>query len=64
MIINIKDSLFLDDNCEYVVVSKIYYEEKNYYYLLDKHNIKNMTDSPYSVSAQRNINVVPKTRAQ
>ena len=36
MIINIKDTLTLDDNNEYVVISKINYESKNYYYLLDK----------------------------
>lgn len=38
MIINIKDTLTLDDNNEYVVVSKINYDSKNYYYLLDKNN--------------------------
>lgn len=31
MIINIKDTLFLEDNNEYVVVSKIDYENKKYY---------------------------------
>ena len=42
MIINIKDTLTLDDNNEYVVVSKINYESKNYYYLLDKNNFSNI----------------------
>ncbi len=41
MIINIKDTLTLDDNNEYVVISKIYYDNKNYYYLLDKNNNDN-----------------------
>ena len=41
MTINIKDTLTLDDNNEYVVVSKIYFDNKNYYYLLDKNNIEN-----------------------
>ena len=42
MTINIKDTLTLDDNNEYVVISKINYENKNYYYLLDKNNEKNI----------------------
>ena len=41
MIINIKDILTLDDNNEYVVISKINYDNKNYYYLLDKNNNDN-----------------------
>ncbi len=41
MTINIKDTLTLDDNNEYVVISKINYESKNYYYLLDKNNKEN-----------------------
>lgn len=41
MIINIKDTLTLDDNNEYVVISKINYDNKNYYYLLDKNNNDN-----------------------
>ena len=41
MIISIKDTLTLDDNNEYVVVSKVNYENKNYYYLLDKNNNEN-----------------------
>ena len=36
MIINIKDTLNLDDDNEYVVISKINYENKYYYYLIDK----------------------------
>lgn len=35
MIINIKDTLTLDDKNEYVVVSKVNYDNKNYYYILD-----------------------------
>ena len=42
MIINIKDTLTLDDNNEYVVISKIKYYNKNYYYLLDKNNNDNL----------------------
>lgn len=42
MTINIKDTLTLDDNNEYVVVSKINYGNKSYYYLLDKNNNNNM----------------------
>lgn len=42
MIINIKDTLTLDDNNEYVVISKVNYEDKNYYYLLDKNDLKNV----------------------
>ena len=41
MIINIKDTLTLDDENEYVVISKVYYNNKNYYYLLDKNNYSN-----------------------
>lgn len=41
MTINIKDTLTLDDNNEYVVISKINYEGKNYYYLLDKNDKEN-----------------------
>ncbi len=35
MIAEMKDSLVLDDDNEYVVVSKINYENKFYYYLVD-----------------------------
>lgn len=42
MIINIKDTLVLDDSNEYVVISKIFYDNKNYYYLLDKNNNSNI----------------------
>ena len=42
MTINIKDTLTLDDNNEYVVISKINYDNKNYYYLLDKNNNDNV----------------------
>lgn len=39
MIINIKDTLTLDDNNEYVVVSKINVDNMNYFYLIDKNNM-------------------------
>lgn len=39
--INIKDSLVLDDDNEYVVVSKVNYETQEYYYILDKYNSSN-----------------------
>ncbi len=42
MIINIKDTLTLDDKNEYVVVSKVSYENKTYYYLIDKNNYSNV----------------------
>lgn len=35
MNISIKDILSLDDNKKYVVVSKIYYDGKDYLYLVD-----------------------------
>lgn len=42
MNIEIKDVLVLDDYQEYVVVSKINYHEKIYYYLIDKKNNRNI----------------------
>ena len=42
MTINIKDTLTLDDNNEYVVVSKISVDDKNYFYLIDKNNNSNV----------------------
>ena len=39
--INIKDSLILDDDNEYVVVSKTNYVGTTYYYILDKENSEN-----------------------
>ena len=36
MIIEIKDTLTLDDNNQYVVASKINYADKDYYFLLNK----------------------------
>ena len=41
MDINIRDIVKLDDNKEYVVVSKITYHNINYYYLTDINDIKN-----------------------
>ncbi len=40
--INITDVLTLDDNNKYVVVSKVNYENKNYYYLVDINNKENL----------------------
>ena len=40
--IDIRDILALDDNNEYVVVSKISYEDKIYYYLVDKNKNENI----------------------
>lgn len=40
--IDIRDILTLDDNNEYVVVSKILYADKTYYYLVDKNNNENL----------------------
>lgn len=42
MELNIKDIVTLDDNNEYVVVSKTNYENKTYYYLIDKNNNTNI----------------------
>ena len=42
MTINIKDTLTLDDNNEYVVVSKINVDDKNYFYLIDKNDNSNV----------------------
>ena len=40
--VDIKDVLTLSDNNEYVVVSKIFYENKIYYYLVDINNNNNI----------------------
>ena len=40
--IDIRDILTLDDNNEYVVVSKILYEDRIYYYLVDKKDNANL----------------------
>ena len=42
MTINIKDTLTLDDNNEYVVVSKISVDDMNYFYLIDKNDNSNL----------------------
>ena len=42
MNINVLDVLLLDDNNEYVVVSKVNYENKVYYYLVDKNSKKDV----------------------
>ena len=42
MIINMKDTLTLDDNNEYVVVSKVNVDDKNYFYLIDKNDNSNL----------------------
>jgi len=42
MIINIKDVLTLDNDYEYVVVSKTCYNNQTYYYLLNKSDFKDM----------------------
>lgn len=36
-----KDILTLDDNKEYVVVSKALYEDVNYFYIVDIDNVEN-----------------------
>ena len=41
MIIEKKDILTLDDNREYVVVSKAKYENINYFYIVDIDNVEN-----------------------
>lgn len=42
MNIDIKDIITLDDKNEYVVVSKVNYENKNYYYLVDMNKHENI----------------------
>ena len=42
MNIDIKDIITLDDNNEYVVVSKVNYENKIYYYLVDMNKHENI----------------------
>ncbi len=42
MNINIKDILTLDDDKEYIVVSKIYYDGKDYLYLVEVNNTDNL----------------------
>ncbi len=42
MIAEMKDTLVLDDDNEYVVVSKINYKDKFYYYLVDIKNHGNL----------------------
>lgn len=42
MNIDIKDIITLDDGKSYVVVSKVSYEGKLYYYIIDKDNMKNI----------------------
>lgn len=42
MNIDIKDTLILSDYNEYVVVSKVEYEDKYYYYLVDINNNENL----------------------
>ena len=42
MIINIKDTLTLDDNNQYVVVSKINYDNKIYYCLINNSSNTNL----------------------
>lgn len=40
--IDIKDIVTLDDNNDYIVVSKLNYQEKTFYYLLDIYNDENI----------------------
>ena len=42
MNINIKDLLTLDDDNEYIVISKMYYNGKDYLYLVDTNNNENL----------------------
>jgi len=42
MDIDIKDTITLSDDNEYVVVSKTTYHNNTYYYLMDKDNYKNI----------------------
>lgn len=42
MNIDIKDTVILEDNKQYAVASKTFYEDKNYYYLVDIHDCANI----------------------
>ena len=42
MNININDLITLDDNKDYVVVSKAFYNNRNYYYLIDINDSSNL----------------------
>ena len=42
MNIDIKDVITLDDNQKYVVISKVFYENKNYYYIIGKEMHENI----------------------
>lgn len=53
--INIKDTLTLSDNHEYVVVSKAKYNETDYYYLLD---IKDNTNAKFCYIDGKNVKLI------
>lgn len=38
----IRDIITLDDNNKYLIVSKLYYNNKDYYYLVDINNPQNL----------------------
>jgi len=42
MLINVKDVIKLKDDNEYVVISKVNYENRNYYYMIDINNNQNL----------------------
>ena len=42
MNIDIKDTVTLDDNNDYIVVCKALFEDKNYLYLIDIKNVENI----------------------
>lgn len=42
MNIQFLDSLILDDDNEYIVVSKVHYNQQNHYCLVDKNNADNL----------------------
>lgn len=57
--IEIKDTLNLSDGNEYVVCSKVNYEEKKYLYLIDINNYKNVKfcEEVRSTEADKVVNV-------
>ena len=57
MDIDIKDVLELDDNNEYVVVSKTNYNNQNYYYLIDMKNYNNVKFLTEDLSDQTLVDV-------
>ena len=64
MDIDIKDIITLSDDNEYVVASKINYQDSIYYYLIDKDNNKNLKFCVEKLENQSLIEVEDKNLIQ